>query len=188
MSKKLLILALLGLIVIAAHAKPVVESAAEDVTDDAEEDSKPVHQHKEIPKRDPENPPKGPDADGSVGNSGVSTDPEDHKIKHEETYETKQRHRCHSATDCVTLITEDGARLRLDDLNFEKDSIRAVLKKLPVWFGPRPATFWRGEEQVDEKKTMKSQNFDLAEEVLMKPEGTQIPHHMRDHYRENLEL
>lgn len=50
---------------------------------------------------------------------------------------------CGSESDCVVIKNENGGVLKIDDLDFSTHTVGDIIKRLPEWFGKRPATLYR---------------------------------------------
>jgi len=48
---------------------------------------------------------------------------------------------CGSDSYCVTLYDETGGRMVIDELDRDASTVTDLEKRIPGWFGPRPATF-----------------------------------------------
>eukprot|EP00672_Neobodo_designis_P027992 CAMPEP_0174834478 /NCGR_PEP_ID=MMETSP1114-20130205/4848_1 /TAXON_ID=312471 /ORGANISM="Neobodo designis, Strain CCAP 1951/1" /LENGTH=124 /DNA_ID=CAMNT_0016068389 /DNA_START=29 /DNA_END=403 /DNA_ORIENTATION=+ len=79
---------------------------------------------------------------------------------------------CGSDTDCVVLQTANKGALKLDQLDFKKDTAAAFLEKLPSWFGPRPAEFvHKGSRLLNEHETLEEQGVAVGDIVKMYKAG-----------------
>ena len=79
---------------------------------------------------------------------------------------------CGSDTDCVVLQTANKGALKLDQLDFKKDTAAVFLEKLPGWFGPRPAEFvHKGSRLLNEHETLEEQGVVVGDSVMMYKAG-----------------
>lgn len=80
----------------------------------------------------------------------------------------KRQRVCRSDTDCVIVKTaKGGGTLLLDELDLEGDSLDAIVKKLPGWFGPRPARFMHGGRELNQKRTLAAQGVKIGDSVVI---------------------
>ena len=79
---------------------------------------------------------------------------------------------CGSDSDCVLLQTKNGAALKVDGLDLEKDTVEGILSKLPSWFGPRPADFiHKGQRLLNAHETLADQGVTVGDIVKMYKTG-----------------
>ena len=76
---------------------------------------------------------------------------------------------CGSESDCVIIKAEGGGSvLKIDELDFQKDTVAMFLKKLPSWFGPRPAAFFRNGKRMNLDDTLASWQLPQSAQIDMK--------------------
>ena len=79
---------------------------------------------------------------------------------------------CNSDTDCVTLNTMKGSKLRIDDLDFDVDTVETMLTKIPSWFGPaRPIHFIHRGRLLQEGIPLQEFGIEVGDEVQMYKAG-----------------
>jgi len=79
---------------------------------------------------------------------------------------------CGSDTDCVVLQTASKSALKVDMLDFKKDTAAGILHKLPEWFGPRPADFvHKGTRLLNNHETLEEQGVAVGDMVKMYKAG-----------------
>jgi hypothetical protein len=80
---------------------------------------------------------------------------------------------CGSDSDCLVLHTvKKGNRLKIDGLDLTTDKVEHLLKKIPSWFGPRPATFILREERLlNDHETLEEQGAVIGDRVKMVKTG-----------------
>lgn len=74
---------------------------------------------------------------------------------------------CSSDSDCVRVFVKPGMQLTVDELDFSTSTVNDVLKRLPEWFGPKPA------ELTLNGQPMKDLHRPLASYGITVP-GTQV--------------
>jgi hypothetical protein len=74
---------------------------------------------------------------------------------------------CGSESDCVVIKNENGGVLKIDDLDFSQHSVGDIIKRLPEWFGKRPAILYRKGKAMAPEDTLEMWQLPIGAELTL---------------------
>lgn len=74
---------------------------------------------------------------------------------------------CGSESDCVVVKNENGGVLKLDELDFSVHTVGDILKRLPDWFGKRPAILYRRGKAMSPEDSLEMWQLPVGAELTL---------------------